>query len=558
MKAHAPEPWRPKAVVTKITRVRRLKCVQHDGYPADLVCVEKNCPQKGSLLCFMCKEFGPKHKGHDVDLVVNVSPEMRKEVSQRCELLKKEERRVAEAMMSIDRIESDIGWDDEGEYRGELSKTLGEVDDYFTSLITELEKRRNELKNALVNVSQEKVDSLRTQKDQLRKFLVRTYESLCMAEEVLDLEDQQLVSEALGAVGQVEMVLAKQRRCTQPITLSDLPLKLDADFTRKCSTLGTVSSFDKELALSKLEDPNSSLPSTQTFSRQVDYPTVRPPLRSSPNSKCIVLGNGNGPLNGQFSFSYGLAVDSRGRLLVADTHNHRIQVLDDNGVFVQKFGTSGTENGQFSYPSSVAVGVDDRIIVTEDGNHRVQVFDESGTFLFGFGGNGSTDGKFMNPYGVAVDKELGHIIVSDYSNNRIQVFDDSGAFLFKFGGAGQGDGKFNGPTGVAVDSNHHILVSDHNNNRMQTFDENGNFLFRFGEGKLVRPWGVAVDDSHIIVAECGNHRIFVFKKDGTALWTFGSRGSEEGQFIGPLGVGIDFKGRIVVADNYNHRLQILD
>jgi hypothetical protein len=461
--------------------------------------------------------------------------------------------------MVVNRLEGEVGvsdMDDGTGGTGELHRSLSEIDTYFRELILVLEQRRDELKAELNHVAREKVESLRIQQEQLHKFLSRAYESICMAEEVLDLDDQQLVSEANTAIDHVDMVLSKQRRCTLPVTSAEMPMKLDTEFHRRCATLGTVLSYDKEMSLSKLDDPSMCLPN-QSMARVTEQKLRYAPLKSTAGSKTITIGNGNGTGNGQFAFAYGLTVDNYGRLIVADTHNNRVQIFDEHGVFLSKFGTPGTADGQFAYPSAIAVDSLDRIIVVEDGNHRAQVFEPDGTFLFRFGGHGQATGQFTNPYGVAVD---GHnrMIITDYSNNRVQVFDENGTFLFKFGTPGNGDGQFNGPTGVTVNNQNRIIVSDHNNNRVQIFDENGQFLHRFGEGKLVRPWGVAVDDSHIVVAECGNHRVFVFKSDGSALWSFGSRGSAEGQFIGPLGLVIDSKGRIVVADNYNHRLQVLE
>jgi len=47
--------------------------------------------------------------------------------------------------------------------------------------------------------------------------------------------------------------------------------------------------------------------------------------------------------------------------------------------------------------------------------------------------------------------------------------------------------------------------------------------------------------------------------DGARVRSIGSPGSGDGQFKQPCGgIAIDSHGRIVVADTYNHRVQVLE
>ena len=127
-----------------------------------------------------------------------------------------------------------------------------------------------------------------------------------------------------------------------------------------------------------------------------------------------------------------------------------IQTANAQVTFGFKLGSYGTGNGQLHRPQGVAVDSTGRIIVADTYNNRIQVFDSSGTFLFNIGSYGQNSGQFYYPEGVAVDGS-GRIIVVDWGNYRIQVFNSSGNFLFKFGSPGSDPGHFIYPQGVAVD-----------------------------------------------------------------------------------------------------------
>ena len=66
---------------------------------------------------------------------------------------------------------------------------------------------------------------------------------------------------------------------------------------------------------------------------------------------------------------------------------------------VLQFGSGGSGEGQFSYPYGVACNSRGDIIVVDYGNHRVQVFDKAGKFLFKLGSNGNGNGQFFRSLG---------------------------------------------------------------------------------------------------------------------------------------------------------------
>jgi hypothetical protein len=65
---------------------------------------------------------------------------------------------------------------------------------------------------------------------------------------------------------------------------------------------------------------------------------------------------GAGP--GEFNVPHTIALDSQGRLFVGDRHNNRIQIFDQDGVFIDEWT-------QFGRPSGIAITKDDTIYVAD-------------------------------------------------------------------------------------------------------------------------------------------------------------------------------------------------
>ncbi|XP_015114048.1 RING finger protein nhl-1 isoform X1 [Diachasma alloeum] len=264
---------------------------------------------------------------------------------------------------------------------------------------------------------------------------------------------------------------------------------------------------------------------------------------------------------GCFTWPRGLAVGPDNSIIVADSSNHRVQVFDSNGKFINEFGAYGSGEGQFDCLAGVAVNRIGQFIIADRYNHRIQVFDPSGHFLRTFGSQGTADGRFNYPWGITTDA-LGFIYVCDKENHRVQVFQSDGTFVGKFGACGSGRGQLEHPHYIAVSNTNRVIVSDSNNHRIQIFDVGGRVLSAFGsegteDGQFKFPRGVAVDDQgYIVVADSGNNRIQIFTPEGGFVRAFGNWGSGDGEFKGLEGVAVTSSGNIVVCDRENHRVQI--
>lgn len=117
--------------------------------------------------------------------------------------------------------------------------------------------------------------------------------------------------------------------------------------------------------------------------------------------------------------------------------------------------------------------------------------------------------------------------------------------------------------GIAVDSAGHVYVADTRQGRIYVLSPNLQLLrvwtVSLAKGQEpVHLTGLAVDHHGMIYAADLNDRVFKLKPghQATVQAMWGSPGRGPGQFAQPWGVAVDGLGNILVADNYNHRIQI--
>lgn len=253
-------------------------------------------------------------------------------------------------------------------------------------------------------------------------------------------------------------------------------------------------------------------------------------------------------------------------VFVADTQNNRIQVWNRSlSARILSYGSMGTNVGEFTWPQGLCLDpTSNRLVVTDTKNHRIVILDvnlETGALSW----NTSFGGYFYNPHQVDVSP-AGDIYVADTDNHRIQMFDGNGIYVMSIGSHGTDFGFLRNPRGVEVDSNGWVYVADTENNRIQCFDQNGQALWQFGAngsavGLFLNPSDVQFGlRGRLYVADMGNNRIQVLDVSAppavTVIGAYGEGGSAAGQFSNPQGAcPAPHEDVIYVADTYNHRVQ---
>jgi sugar lactone lactonase YvrE len=188
------------------------------------------------------------------------------------------------------------------------------------------------------------------------------------------------------------------------------------------------------------------------------------------NGELILSFGSSGTGNGQFGSAQGIAIGPSGnvwvveKIVVSETlEKTRVQKFNSSGVYQSQFGKAGTGNGEFKSPEGIAIDSEGNILIADTGNNRIQEFNSAGEFVRKYSGEG--ENALKSPSGVAIDSE-GKVWVTDSGNNRIERFSSKGAFLSKFGAYGPNDGQFFEPRGIAV-SGSNLWVADTQNWRVQ-------------------------------------------------------------------------------------------
>jgi len=201
----------------------------------------------------------------------------------------------------------------------------------------------------------------------------------------------------------------------------------------------------------------------------------------------------------------GIAVDSRGHILVL--HRGALPLLDfeSNGKFVRPWTTVTFSEGKVA-----AIAQEDRVpgkalysavygpagcdscgahSVRVDPESNVWVVDAPGQVIYKLDPNGKVllqlgkkgvagagHDTFNLPTDVGFAPNGDFYVTDGYAGSRVVKFAHDGKYLLEFGTRGSGPGQFELPHGVVVDAQGKVYVTDRENRRIEVFDANGKFL----------------------------------------------------------------------------------
>jgi len=181
-------------------------------------------------------------------------------------------------------------------------------------------------------------------------------------------------------------------------------------------------------------------------------------------------GDGGQAVKASFNFPSGLALDSKGNLYISDRSNNRIRVINSKGI-VNTYAGNGEEGyggdsgpalkARIDRPFGLAIDNKDNLYIADRRNNRIRKVNPSGIIttaagdggFFYMGDNGPAyRASIAGPTGVAVDNK-GNLYIADRNNNRVRVVNKQGMIRTV---AGTGQQHYNGEAELARDTNLHL------------------------------------------------------------------------------------------------------
>lgn len=186
-----------------------------------------------------------------------------------------------------------------------------------------------------------------------------------------------------------------------------------------------------------------------------------------------------GKEEGFLTFPRSAALQSDGTLVISEYQAaERVQLFNaDGSLCLGSTGAIGNQPGQFNRPEGLACNSQDDIFVADSCNHRIQVLDASGQWKRSFGQAGAGQGKFSYPYDLAID-DSGNLFVCEFGNSRLQVFNQQDESIEILGGPGDDPGQLNNPWSIALDSQGNLYIADAANHRVQKWMRRRDVPFR--------------------------------------------------------------------------------
>ncbi|MDX2170296.1 MAG: hypothetical protein SF182_24705 [Deltaproteobacteria bacterium] len=245
-------------------------------------------------------------------------------------------------------------------------------------------------------------------------------------------------------------------------------------------------------------------------------------------------GDGGDALDAKLNIPLDVAVDGAGNVYIADTSNHAIRMVSTRGIITTIVGNGSrgsdgdggpASRAQLASPTGIAVDSAGRLFIADSDNYRVRmVADGIITTVAGINGqSGSTgDGgaataaKLRYPFDVAVFN--GNLFICDMIDHKIRRVDPNGIISTYAGGGTSGftgDGgpataaKFSYPTTLSIDDGGRLFIGDTRNYRIRMISAGGIISTVAGNGtngysgdggsataaSFSEPSGIAIDPS---------------------------------------------------------------
>ena len=352
---------------------------------------------------------------------------------------------------------------------------------------------------------------------------------------------------------------------------------------------------------------STSVSSTSAATFTISQPTVAIISTVAGTGTRGLSGDSGPAILATFNEPASVAVDGKGNLFIDDSQDDTIREVNAaTGVITIVAGVPGQHGATgdggpatsalLSFPEGVALDGKGNLFIADANNNEIRevnlatgvITTVAGNGTGGFSGDGmqATSAELSNPDGVAVDAQ-GHLFIADQGNNRIREVNLSTGIITTVAGNGTagstGDGaaataaELNAPQGLAVDSHGNLFIADVENQKIREVNaSSGNISTVAGNGtfgstgdgsaataaEVSFPLGVAVDaKGDLFIADHGNDSIREVNVAGviTTVAGDGASGSSgdngpatSAELFAPDAVAVDGQGDLFIADTFNH------
>jgi DNA-binding beta-propeller fold protein YncE len=254
-----------------------------------------------------------------------------------------------------------------------------------------------------------------------------------------------------------------------------------------------------------------------------------------------------------------IAVDADGNIFAVELGAPRVHKLDSQGKTLASWGEAGTQAGQFAFdppPDAppldggfLVVGANGNVYVTDSYNHRVQVFDNDGNFLEMWESFGPDHKPFNNPGPISADARR-NIYVADFQGGH--VFDADGNYIETISAAGE----------VAFDSKGNLFTVVAFEGLALEVPAGGGEPVILGNagmenGQFTTPMWVEVDPDDTLYISDHSGRVQLFGADGKLITVWSDPANGDGPLTGPSPLSQDSEGNIYVATKDRKTVYIL-
>ena len=319
------------------------------------------------------------------------------------------------------------------------------------------------------------------------------------------------------------------------------------------------------------------------------------------------VGEGGPAIEAGIGHPTAVALDSQGRVYIADFNNRRVQRVNADGTIETVVGTGEFKSQKTDQPAlktnlaqayGIAIDYNDNLYVLNRGHSKIYKVGTDGmarrivgTGRRGFSGDSgpAVEAQISSSNHLVADRS-GNLYIADTGNQRIRKVDANG-IITTIAGTGEagfsGDGgpatdaQLNAPSAIAIDNTGNLYIADFVNHRIRKIDAEGIITTIAGTGEprfngdglpalesnIGEPCGVDVDkDGNVFIGDQVNGRMRMVAPDGIMYTVAGTERkgytgdggpATEARVRNPDIIACTPEGDVVFPDNGNNVIRVL-